>query len=451
MPVWELLVGLASGTWSDADAAQDSTDESARSPRAAPRIEGILPDVDSLVASAARALAVGDPLGALKRIALRNDPPALALRGIAMAQLGDYDRARQLLRRAARRFGARERLDQARCQVAEAEVALVARDLSGPARTLKAAAQALDALGDGANALYARLVGARRQLLIGALAAAEHTLGDIVDTAGLPPPLTARVELTRAELALRRIRVAEATAALDRAHTAALTAGIPALVAEIGRARHALEAPSARLIRGGEVRSVRLDEIEALFASGDLVVDACRRAVRGPTRTVSLASRPVLFALARALAEGWPADVPRDRLIETAFGLRAGDESYRARLRVELGRLRAALRPLARIEATRRGFALAPVCGRAVVVLAPPVDSAAGAILALLEGGESWSTSGLARALGSSQRTVQRTLRQLEEGAAVRGVGRGRSRRWLAPTLEGFATTLLLPGALPVG
>src|SRR5499433_3242533 len=224
--------------------------------------------MDSLITAAARALATGDPLGALKRIALRNDPPALALRGIAMAQLGDYDRARQLLRRAARRFGARERLDQARCQVAEAEVALVARDMSGPARTLKAAAQALDALGDGANALYARLVGARRQLLIGALAAAEHTLGDIVDTAGLPPPLTARVELTRAELALRRIRVAEATAALDRAHTAALTAGIPALVAEIGRARHALEAPSARLIRGGEVRSVRLDEIEALFASG---------------------------------------------------------------------------------------------------------------------------------------------------------------------------------------
>jgi DNA-binding transcriptional ArsR family regulator len=408
--------------------------------------------MDSLVASAARALAAGDPLGALKRVALRDDPPALALRGIAMAQLGDYDRARKLLRRAARRFGTRERLAQARCQVAEAEVALAARDLSGPARALDAAAQALDALGDRANALYARLVGARRQLLVGELEAAEQTLAAIdVDAAGAPPPLAARAELTRAELALRRVRVADAAAALGRAHAAALAAGIPALVAEIGRARRALSAPSARLIRGGVVRPVRLDEVAALFTSGDLVVDACRRAVRGPARSVPLAGRPVLFALVGALAEAWPADVPRDRLVERAFEARAANESHRARLRVELGRLRAALRPLARIEATRRGFALVPVGGRAVVVLAPPIDGPAGAILALLEGGESWSTSALACALGSSQRTVQRALRQLEEAVAVRAVGRGRSRRWLAPALAGFATTLLLPGALPVG
>ena len=408
--------------------------------------------MDSLVASAARALAAGDPLGALKRVALRNDPPALALRGIAMAQLGDYDRARKLLRRAARAFGTRERLAQARCQVAEAEVALVARDLSGPVGALDAAAQALDALGDRANALYARLVGARRQLLVGELEAAEQTLTAVdLDAAGAPPPLAARAELTRAELALRRVRVADAAAALGRAHAAALAAGIPALVAEIGRARRALSAPSARLIRGGVVRPVRLDEVEALFTSGDLVVDACRRAVRGPARSVPLAGRPVLFALVGALAEAWPADVPRDRLIERAFEARAANESHRARLRVELGRLRAALRPLARIEATRRGFALVPVGGRAVVVLAPPIDGPAGAIRALLEGGESWSTSALACALGSSQRTVQRALRQLEEAAAVRAVGRGRSRRWLAPPLGGFATTLLLPGALPVG
>jgi len=406
--------------------------------------------MDSLVASAARSLAAGDPLGALKRVALRDDPPALALRGIAMAQLGDYERARKLLRRAARGFGARERLAQARCQVAEAEVALAARDLSGPVRALDAAAQALDALGDRANALHARLVGARRQLLVGELKAAEQALA-AVDVAGAPPPLAARAELTRAELALRRVRVADAAAALGRAHAAALAAGIPALVAEIGRARRALSAPSARLIRGGVVRPVRLDEVEALLASGDLVVDACRRAVRGPARSVPLAGRPVLFALVGALAEAWPADVPRDRLVERAFEARAANESHRARLRVELGRLRAALRPLARIEATRRGFALVPVGAPAVVVLAPPIDGPAGAILALLEGGESWSTSAIACALGSSQRTVQRALRQLEEAAAVRAVGRGRSRRWLAPALGGFATTLLLPGALPVG
>jgi DNA-binding transcriptional ArsR family regulator len=408
--------------------------------------------MDSLVASAARALAAGDPLGALKRVALRDDPPALALRGIAMAQLGEYDRARKLLRRAAHGFGRRERLAQARCQVAEAEVGLAARDLSGPGRTLDAAARALDALGDRANALYARLVRARRQLLVGELAAAEQTLAAVdVAAAGAPPALAARAELTRAEVALRRVRVADAADALVRAHAAAVAAGIPALVAEVGRVRRALSVPSARLVRGGVVRPVRLDEVEALFASGNLVVDVCRRAVRGPARSVPLAGRPVLFALVGALAEAWPGDVPRDRLIERAFEARAANESHRARLRVELGRLRAALRPLARIEATRRGFALVPVGGRAVVVLAPPIDGPAGAIVALLEGGESWSTSALACALGSSQRTVQRALRQLEEAAAVRAVGRGRSRRWLAPALGGFATTLLLPGALPVG
>jgi hypothetical protein len=407
--------------------------------------------MDSLVASAARSLAAGDPLGALKRIALRDDPPALALRGIAMAQLGDYERSRKLLRRAARSFGVSERLAQARCQVAEAEVALAARDLSSPARALDTAAQTLDAFGDRANALHARLVGARRQLLLGELEAAEHTLDAVgVAAANAPPPLAARLELTRGELALRRVKAADAAAALARAHAAAVSAGIPALVAEIARAQRALSAPSARLISAGVVRSVRLDEVESLFASGNLVVDACRRAVRDPARSVSLARRAVLFALAAALAEAWPADVARVRLVERVFRVRAADESYRARLRVELGRLRAALRPLARIEATRHGFALAPIDARAVVVLAPPVDGPAGSILALLDGGEAWSTSALARALGASQRTLQRSLRELEKVAAVRAVGRGRSRRWLAPALSGFATHLLLPGALLV-
>ena len=407
--------------------------------------------MDSLIASAARFLAAGDPLGALKRVALRNDAPALALRGIAMAQLGDYERARKLLRRAAHGFGARERLAQARCQVAEAEVSLAARDLTRRMHTLDAAAQTLDALGDHANALHARLVGVRRQILVGELKAAEQALAAVDMAAAMPPPLAARAELTRAELALRRVRVADAAVALDRAHAAAVAAGIPALVAEIGRVRRALLAPSARLIKSGVVRLVRLDEVETLFASGDLVVDGCRRAVRVPARSVSLAGRPVLFDLAGALAAAWPADVPRDQLIERAFKARFINESHRARLRVELGRLRATLRSLARIEATPRGFALVPIKGRAVVVLAPPIDGPAGSILALLEGGESWSTSAFAYALGSSQRTVQRALRELEEAAAVRAIGRGRSRRWLAPTLGGFATTLLLPGALAVG
>jgi hypothetical protein len=407
--------------------------------------------MDSLVASAARLLVAGDPLGALKRVALRDDPPALALRGIAMAQLGDYERARKLLRRAARGFGPHERLAQARCQVAEAEVALAARDLTRPMHTLEATAQALDALGDPTNGLHARLVLARRHLLVGEMEAAEQTLAAIDPGAKVPPPLAARTELTRAELALRRVRVADAAVALDRAHAAATTAGIPALVAEIGRARRAMSAPSARLVRAGVVRLARLDEVEALFASRDLIVDGCRRAVRAPGRTIPLARRPVLFDLVGALAEAWPADVPRDELVKRAFGARVPNESHRARLRVELGRLRAAISPLARIEATLRGFALAPISATAVVVLAPPIDGPAGSILALLDGGESWSTSALAHALGSSQRTVQRALRQLDEAAAVRTLGHARSRRWLAPTLAGFATTLLLPGALSVG
>jgi hypothetical protein len=408
--------------------------------------------MDSLIASAARSVEAGDPLGALKRVALRDDPPALALRGIAMAQLGDYERARKLLREAARGFGARERLAQARCQVAEAEVALAARDLTRPMHMLHAAERTLEALGDRANAIHARLLRARHELLIGDLEAAERTLAPVdASAATLQAPLAARAELTRAELALRRIRVAEAAAALDRAHAAAVAAGIPALVAEIGRARRALSAPAARLIRARVVRLVRLDEVEKLFASGDVIVDGCRRAVRGPARNISLAGRPVLFALMAALAEAWPRDVPRDRLIERAFMARTVNESHRARLRVELGRLRGAVRALARIEATPRGFALAPIKAPAVFVLAPPIDGPAGAILALLEDGESWSTSALSRALGSSQRTVQRALLQLDEAAAVRAVGRGRARRWLAPSIGGFATTLLLPGALSVG
>ena len=405
--------------------------------------------MDSTIAAAARALAAGDPIGALKRVALRDDAPALALRGIAMAQMGDYARARHLLRRAARSFGARERLARARCEVAEAEVALAARDLGWPVRALVAAARVLDKLGDRANALHARLVAARRHLLVGELEAAERMLAAIDLAAdSFPPALVARAELTYAELALRRVRAAEAAAALRRADAAARPAGIPALVAEIERARRALSAPSARLVRAGLDRPVRLEEIEALFASSDLVVDACRRAVRSASRTVSLARRPVLFALAAALAEAWPSDAPRDHLIERTFGTRHANESHRSRLRVEMSRLRSALRSVARVEATARGFALVPIHAAGVTVLAPPMDGEAGAILALLEGGESWSTSALASALGSSQRTVQRALRQLEEGASVRAVGQGRSRRWLAPPLAGFATNLLLPGAL---
>jgi hypothetical protein len=198
------------------------------------------------------------------------------------------------------------------------------------------------------------------------------------------------------------------------------------------------------------VRLLLLEEVEALLASKALVVDACRHVVRVESKVVSLATRPVLFALARALAEGWPGDVPRDVLVARAFGSRFVDESHRARLRVEIGRLRKLLRTLADVSATQRGFALAPRRAREVVVLAQPVEDEHGSVLALLVDGESWSSSALALALGTSQRTVQRALDSLAAAGKVQSFGRARARRWITPPVPGFTTTLLLPAPLPI-
>jgi hypothetical protein len=405
--------------------------------------------MDSLIGAAARALAVGDALGALKRVGLREDPPALALRGIAMAQLGEHPRARELLRRAARGFGAHEELARARCVVAEAEVALAMRDLRGSPRTLSAAAATLEVRADRANALQARLIAVRRLLLLGRLDEAAFALARL-DSRGLPPSLQAVAELAAAEVALRSLRTAPARAALARARKAAERACVPALVAEVAEARAALDRPAARRIYAGHEQPLRLDEVEALLASGALVVDAGRRGLRADATWLPMARRPVLFVLARALAEAWPGDVDRHALIARAFRARRPDETHRARLRVEMGRLRALAAPLARIEASARGFALAPRTERSVVVLVPPIDGDQASLLALLADGAPWSTSALALALGASQRTVQRALVELEDAARVRSIGRARARRWLSPPLAGFTTILLLPAALPV-
>ncbi|MBU9605130.1 helix-turn-helix domain-containing protein [Burkholderia multivorans] len=400
--------------------------------------------MDSLITAAARALAGGDALGALNRVALRDDAPALALRGIALAQLGDFERARALVRAAARAFGAREVVARARCVVAEAEIALAARDLGWPSRALDAACATLDAHGDRANAALARHVGVRRLLLIGRVDEAERRLATL-DPTPLPAASRAAHELIAAGIAMRRVRAQEARAALARAREAALAAGIAALTAEIDAACRMLAAPAARLVAQHTSRVVRLDDVEALFASNALVVDACRYTVRDPRTTVPLARRPVLFVLARALGEAWPADVPRDALIAAAFRTRHPDDTHRARLRVEIGRLRALLRPLANVNATPRGFALEPLGLRDVVVLARPVDDRHADVLALLADGEAWSSSALALALGASQRTVQRALDALAEAGKAHAFGRGRARRWTTPPLPGFATTLLLP------
>jgi tetratricopeptide (TPR) repeat protein len=404
--------------------------------------------MDSLITAAARALAAGDPLGALKRIALRDDAPALALRGIAMAQLGDLVRAKVLLRSAARAFGPKEAVARARCVVAEAEIALASRELGWPAKALDAARATLEEHGDRLNAAHARYLEVRRLLLIGRLDEAERTLNQL-DPTPFPPASKVAYELAAAGIAIRRLRTQAARTALARAERAARHARIPALTAEVESASLMLNTPAARLIANGKERLLLLEEVETLLASKALVVDACRHVVCDTRMVVSLTGRPVLFALARVLGEAWPGDVPRDLLLARAFGAKLADESHRARLRVEVGRLRKELRPLASISATKRGFALTPRHAREVVVLARPVDEEHAAVLAFLADGESWSSSALALALGTSQRTVQRALDSLAAAEKVQSFGRGRARRWMTPPLPGFTTTLLLPSSLP--
>ncbi|MEJ2590956.1 MAG: helix-turn-helix domain-containing protein [Candidatus Thiodiazotropha sp.] len=383
--------------------------------------------MDSLITAAAYALAAGDPLGALNRVALRDDAPALALRGIAMAQLGDLPRAKQLLRKAARVFGPQAAAARARCIVAEAEVAIASRDLGWPAKRLDAARTTLEAHGDGINAAHARVLEARRLLLIGRPDAAEVAL-DGIDPVPCPPASIAVRELVRAGIALRRLRTNPARTALERAGHAAHRAGIPALMSEVEQASRILDTPAVRL-----------------------VVDACRHLVKDTHVAVSLASRPVLFALAHTLAEAWPEDVSRDTLITHAFRTRHVNETHRVRLRVEVGRLRKLLRPLAGLHATARGFALSPRRAPEVALLTRLVEEPHAAVLALLADGEAWSSSALALALGTSQRSVQRALESLASAGKVQSFGQGRARRWITPPVPGFATILLLPPLLPSG
>ena len=405
--------------------------------------------MDSMILAAARALAGGDPFGALNRVALRDDAPALALRGIAMAQLGDLERARALLRRAAKAFGTREAVARARCIVAESEIALVTRDLGWPVKTLEAAQATLLRHGDVVNAAHARHLVARRFLLTGQLSEAEHAIADL-DVSMFPPASRAAFELVVAGIALRRLHTRAARDAVACAMLAAEAAGIASLLAEVERASMILDTPAARLIGGGTERPLLLEDVEAILASDALVIDACRNAVRQSGASFSLATRPVLFALTRALGEAWPDDVARDVLLARAFGAKFVDDSHRARLRVEIGRLRVALRRTAGIRATKRGFALEPHRAGEVLVLARPIEEEHASLLALLDDGEAWSTSALAVALGASQRTLQRALEALARAGKVQPFGRGRARRWIMPPISGFTTALLLPAALPI-
>lgn len=359
---------------------------------------------DAVAGVAARALAAGDPFAALNLIALRDDGVGLALRGIAVAQLGDLDRAKVLLKSAARAFGPDDALAGARCLLAEAEIALATRDLTSLPKTLDAVRAILELHGDRLNLAHAFFVDARYQLLIGRPSEAERTIADI-DPTPFPPALRAAYELVAAGIAVRRARAKMARAALANADNAARRAEIPSLEAEVERAVHALDSPVARLIDGGTSRLIRLDDVEEIFASGALVIDACRRAVRNVDTSVSIAGRPLLFALARALGEAWPGDVPRNTLIEWEFEKLLDDDEDRLHLRVEIGRLRAVLAPLASVVATKRGFALDPRGARKVVTFEPLVEEEHVDVLALLADGEAWSSSAMALALGGGQRS----------------------------------------------
>ena len=406
--------------------------------------------MDSLITAAARALAAGDPLGALNRVALRDDAPALALRGIAMAQLGDLVRAKALLRRAARAFGPKEALARARCVVAEAEVALASRDLGWPAKALDAARATLEKHGDKANAAHARYLEVRRLLLIGRLDEAEARLAEL-DPAPFPPALRAAHELMLAGIAMRRLRTKDARAALARAG-AGRGAGRDPGADGGGRSggSHPGDARGAADRAGRRNGPCCSRRSKPCWPRKRLSWTPAAMSCATPALVVSLATRPVLFALARALGEAWPADVPRDMLVARAFGAKRADESHRARLRVEIGRLRALLRKLAGVNATARGFVLVPRRAGEVVVLARPIEERHAAVLAFLADGESWSSSALALALGASQRSVQRALDLLAAGGKVQSFGRGRARRWMTPPLPGFTTTLLLPAPLPI-
>lgn len=403
--------------------------------------------MDALLTAAARNLAAGDVLAALGKVSLRSDPPALALRGIAMAQLGDFTKAKELVRAAAKSFGPREAVSRARCVVAEAELALASRDLGWPPKALDAARRVLEKHGDRTNAAHARYLAIRRLLLIGRLDDADALLIE-VDRTALTPALQATHELIVAGIAIRRLRIGLARQALARALAAASAARIPALSAEVETAARMLDAPAARLL-AAKPKSLKLEEVEALFASKALIIDACRYALRENGKVISLAGRDVLFTLLRAMAESWPGDISRDDLVQRAFRIKQADEPLRARLRVEMGRLREMVKPLADIEATASGFALKPRTARKVVVLARPVEEEHAAVLAFLADGESWSTSALALALATSQRSVQRALDELAAAGKVQSFGAARARRWMTPPLPGIATTLLLPAPLP--
>jgi tetratricopeptide (TPR) repeat protein len=396
--------------------------------------------MDAPLTAVARALSLGDALSALKWLGGRTDAPARAMRGAALSQLGEFARAKAELRAALRSLGPADSLLRARCLAAEAEIALALGDLRWSAEPVTRAVAELQAAGDARNASYLQLVAARAALRLGRPADAERLLRHIEFASGAPLERTF-AELVRVELAAKRGDPELLTSALARAGAAAAKAAIPALVAEVARIRDRYEGPSAVITSRAKARTASFCEVAALGRSGDVVIDGGGRELRSSGESISFARRPVLFEVLRVLAEAWPEAVARDILITRAFAARRPNESHRIRLRVEIGRLRKLVRPRLTVLAAGPGYALS-AAGEVVLVM-PLEESPASRLLSLMHGGEAWSASSLAVALDVSERTVQRSLGELQTAGKIGPTGNGRGRRWVR--LFEIPTDLLLP------
>lgn len=362
-----------------------------------------------------------------------------------MAQLGDLRAAAELLTRAHATFETDEALSRARCVLALAEVALALRDFSFEPARLQDAAATLKQHGDHNNALLAELLNARRRLLLGDIAGALSATHNLRFN-GAPEALIGLTRLIQAQIAIRQIRGAEAELRLSEASAHSKASGIAALSLEIQRALSVLHSPAGRLVEAETQREVTLTQVEQLFQEPALLVDACRRQLRHAGMVINLSRRPILFSLLLHLAKSVDRTATRTDLVQEVFGSALMNDSYRARLRVEVGRLRKLLAPIATVTATAEGFKLEPHdTSLAVRVLLPPLWGSHPDILALLSDGQTWSASAIANALGKSQRSVQRALAQLAKQADVVPEGVGPARRWVSASLAPIATALLLP------
>lgn len=405
-----------------------------------------MPAPDALL-DAARALAGGDPLRALTGVGRDDSPRGLTLRGIAYAQLGDLELARTALEQAVGRADD-DPLLAARARAALVEVELGSGAPAQAARAARAAADALERLGDARNAAMQRLVLARAEVLLGRLNEARRAV-EAVLAGDLGPDLRAVASLVQAEIAVRALHPSDARAALARAREAMARAPHQLLARTVEALEHELARPVASIWRAGAPVDADLFAIESLARGHVLLVDACRRLALAGRVTIPLARRPVLFALLLELARAWPAAVARDDLAARAFAVGRVNASHRARLRVELGRLRRLMDGLAAAPvASEDGYVLASE--RDVAVLLPPTDDEAARLGLLLRDGAAWSAQALADHAGVSRRTAQRALQLLVERGVVVRTGKGKDVRYTRPGAP-IASRMLLLGLVPGG